>query len=291
MKSSAFPIRVFFPSLVLALSASLAGFEIAYQQDASQIADSGRLAWLHLAYAQELKDDMAIIDWSKNLEKLGTVRVFQATSNSKTIVQGGNANYLPSAVPDGVAYLFPSDWSYQETSPKSASNSLEFTAVFHSWPGPFLWGCFCFLVSFVSSCGLSFLSRLTATSSAKTGSGPAKEQAPVHLTSSVTVKLPAKPTVIPFGKNDARLLIDNSYIIRQVTPEAASLLHKTVEELREGHFLELNPMPALTQAFEKKDETKILKAFSGCPEIDVQLKPDSEGCVLILESVPAPKPL
>ena len=37
------------------------GFTFAYQQDQLRVSELGRIAWLHFQYAEELKDDMAVI--------------------------------------------------------------------------------------------------------------------------------------------------------------------------------------------------------------------------------------
>src|SRR5579871_5884746 len=285
--SPLFPILFF--SLGPALLAFLAGFGIAYQQDASHTADLGRLAWVHLAYAQELKDDMAVIDLSKNLEKLESVRAFQVTAHSKSIVQGGNVNYLPSSTPEGVAYLFPSDWTYHETSVKGTPAPFEFTVLFHYRPGPVLWGSIFFLVSFVSGCGLGLFSNRASIIPARAGPASSPEKASVPSTSAAA-KPVSKPAGISLGKNEACLFVDKNYVIRQVSPQADIILRRKVEELQDSHLLDLAPDPGLIQAFENPEERVVPKPFPGCPDVAVRLKPDSEGCLLIVESMVHPKP-
>ena len=72
-----FPLRNLLLLVLLALIAFIVSFGVAYQQDEARVMDFGKLAWAHLSYAEELKDDMAVIDWSKNLEKMDTIRAFQ----------------------------------------------------------------------------------------------------------------------------------------------------------------------------------------------------------------------
>ena len=283
-----FPRRILFPSFALALLAFVAGFGIAYQQDAAHVMELGRLAWLHLAYAQELKDDMATIDWSKNLEGLETVRAFQATANSKTIAQGGNANYLPAAAPEGTAYLFPSDWSYRETSPKGSLAPMEFTIVFHAWPGPALWGSFFFLACCAGGLGWGLLSRRVPAPNVERE--PVKKP-PFSPAPPAMPKPAVKPSGIALGENATYLFIDKKYVIRQATPEAAKLLRKKMEELQDGHLFDLTPDPGLVQAVERAEEVSIQKPFPDFPELSARLKPDSEGCFLILESAASLKPL
>lgn len=220
-----FPLRNPFLLVLLSFIAFIASFCIAYQQDAARVTELGKLAWAHLSYAEELKDDMAVIDWSKNLEKMDTMRAFQATVNSKGIAKGGNQDYLPATVSEGVSYLFPSDWSFCVISPKGLQSQVELTMIFKTWPGPFFWGLFTFFACLICGCvwGLSVFS---------VRAGPPKMKTVLMETSGPPIAPPpsAQPMAKPIGtaleKNTSYLFIDRNYVIRQVSPEAAGLLKK-----------------------------------------------------------------
>ena len=291
MKSSTlFPRRILLPSFLLSTLAFLLGFGIAYQQDAAYVANFGKLAWLHLSYAEELKDDMAVIDWSKNLEKLDAVKAFQVRLNSKSIAEGGNANFLPAVAPDGVAYRFPSDWSFRTASGKDNASPLEFLLLLHSSPGPFLWGLFTFLACFAGGCALGLLAPSKPAETLKVKATP--DGKPGHAKPDAL--LPTQPLAGPAGnpldKNTPYLFIDRNYVIREVSPEAAVFLQKKPEDLLNGHLLDLSPDSGLIQAFEKAVEAKIPKSFPDFPDVVVNLKPDPNGCRLILESATGSKP-
>ncbi|HJT24776.1 MAG TPA: hypothetical protein VJ873_09380, partial [bacterium] len=244
----------------------------------------GNLAWLHLSYAEELKDDMAVIDWSKNLEKLDSVRAFQVLSNSKIVAEGGNKNYLPSSVPQGVAYFFPSEWSFRVGSGKPQAPAEEFTLVLHLGPGPLLWGLFVFGACLAGGCAVGFFLKWGAPApSHPAKSAPAEKASPSIPASSAETRAPAKSAVASLKKNTAYLFIDKDYVIRQISPEAASFFQKQPGELLNGHFLDLAPDPALIQAFEKSEETKVLKPFLSHLDLAAHLKPDSDGYLLVLE--------
>lgn len=77
-----------FLTLCLSVLAFSLVFSLSFQQDRAQVAEIGYLAWSHFFYAAELKDDMAVIDWSKNLEKLESVRAFLVEADSKNVARG-----------------------------------------------------------------------------------------------------------------------------------------------------------------------------------------------------------
>lgn len=279
--------QVLFPFLLCSFLAFLSGFGLAYRQDEIQASNIGDLAWLHLSYAEELKDDMAVIDWSKNLEKLDSVQAFQVVLNSKIIAEGGNKNYLPSSVPQGVAYLFPSEWSFRVGSEKPQVPPVEFTLVLHLGPGPLLWGLFVFGFCLAGGCGVGFFSRrVVPAPSHPAKSAPAEKAIPSTSATPAETRAPVKSAVALLKKNTAYLFIDKDYVIRQTSPEAASFFQKQPGELLNGHFLDLAPDPSLIQAFEKSEETKVLKPFLSHLDLVAHLKPDSDGYLLVLERKP-----
>ncbi len=275
--------RLLFFLFLLPILAFPVAFLTAYQGDAVRVMSLGQLAWAHLSYAEELKDDMAVIDWSKNLERLEDVRAFQVALNSKVVAQGGNIKYIPAKPAPGVSFLYPSDWSFQSTSNQGPLSSLQFTAVFHSWPGPFFWGVFASLLCGGTGMILVFLSPSASASAAPRTDilyGPADRPSnPAPVSSFQDHPFPSNP----WKGSQSCLFIDKTYVIRQVSPEVAGLLLKKAEELQDGHLLDLAPDAILLQAFENGVEAKILKPFPGHPHISATLKPDSNGYWLILE--------
>lgn len=278
------PPRALFLLLVLSFACSFSAFFLGYHQDSARVSSLGQLAWAHLSYAEELKDDMGVIDWSKNLEKLDAVRAFQVVLGSKVLAEGGNRNSLPTQAAPGVAYLFPSDWSFQRTASQGSLAPMEFTLLLHLGPGPFLWGLFAFFLSWVI------------------GYGTALGVSPAAMPSKVpTAYEPHSPTPVlqPFqhrgtspGLSDQKgavLFIDKNYVIQQASHEAAAQLQKNAKGLLGGHLLDLTPDPVLIQAFERGVETKILKPFPDNPDISATLKPQAEGYLLVLESLRPPQ--
>lgn len=290
MKTS-FNRLVLVPSLLLAIPAFFLGFGLAYHQDEIQALNVGNLAWLHLSYAEELKDDMAIIDWSKNLEKLDGLRAFEVISGSKIIAEGGNRNYLPSAVPEGAAYLFPGDWTLRMVSEKPPAPSLEFTLVLHPWPGPLFLGGIFFGICLASGCALGWFSIKASLKPISMKTFPdeiAQSATPAVLMGN---RGPGKSTAASLKKNTAYLFIDKDYVIRQVSPEAAAFLKKNSEELLNAHLLDLTPNPDLIQAFEKAGEATISKPFLDHSDLLAHLKPENDGCIVVLERTSGPQPL
>ncbi|HXL73722.1 MAG TPA: hypothetical protein VN963_08870, partial [bacterium] len=79
----------------LSLAAGALGFCLSYQEEQTRFYEMSSVAESHLIYALQLKDDMALIDWSKDLEKLPSVLTFQARSGSKVVADGGNKDMCP----------------------------------------------------------------------------------------------------------------------------------------------------------------------------------------------------
>jgi hypothetical protein len=275
---------------LLSLVFSFLAFFTAYQQDVARVSSLGQLAWAHLSYAEELKDDMAVIDWSKNLENLEDIRAFQVTSNSKVIAEGGNRNCLPTTSAPGVTYRFPSDWNFQTIASKGPLSPMEFTLVLHSGPSPFLLGLFSFFASWVVGYGTAFLSHPTPAPSSKkilVPYDPHDSQAPLPS----AVRPAIGPSTDSTARKEACFFIDKNYVIRQASAEVAGCLQKKVEELLGRHLIDLAPDPLLIQAFEKGTETKILKPFPAYPDVSATVKPQPDGYLLILELPHASNPL
>ncbi len=97
------------PLIRLLLFSTLAfasGFGLAYRQDRIRAEEIGRLTWSHFSYAEELKDDMAVIDWSNDMKNLDGLRVFQADLNSKVIAEGETGHSCRARRPRGSAIGF-----------------------------------------------------------------------------------------------------------------------------------------------------------------------------------------
>ena len=257
-------------------------FGVAFLQDRDRAADLGHLAWTHYLYAHELKDDMALIDWSKDLEKIGAVKVFRVRLNERIVASGGNQNFLPSENAAGFAYQFPADWVFRATSKVDLSTNLSFTILFHLPPGPIGWGMMAFSLCFAAG-GLGFLiARPTRPAPKANRDSPIISNPAPPKTGNGSQGVPSAVSTEP-----CYLFIDESYAVRQATPGAALLLGKKRDELLDGHLLDLAPDPQLIQAIEKGDEITFVKAFPAHPQVSVILKPDPNGSFLILKS-PAP---
>jgi hypothetical protein len=272
------------------LLASIMGFGIAYQQDSARFKDLGMIAWAHLTYAEEMKDDMAVIDWSKNLEKLDIVKAFKFSLGSKKVAEGGNLNFLPATVSEGAAFLFPSDWSFRILSSKDPQEVASLTIVFHSWPGPFFWSIFLFSACLICGGVSAFFSAASRATPSKTNITSTNRNNDSTVTAS-PIRPAMEPQSAPLIKNAPYLFFDKNYVILKVAPEAAGYFKKKPEDLLNGHLLELSPDSALIQAFEKAEEAKISKPFPDHPHIQATLKPDPNGCLLILETTQEINPL
>ena len=124
---------------VIALAAAAFGFIFSYQDEQTRFSEMGLLAQSHLNYALQLKDDMALIDWSKGLEKLPSVSAFQAVSDTKVIAEGGNKQLCPSVLTDGVSFRFPYCWIVQTSLRKDSATPIALTLVFQNLRGPLFW--------------------------------------------------------------------------------------------------------------------------------------------------------
>ena len=272
------------PNLLITLAFSIlafvAGFGISYQQDFSRAGEFGQLAWLHLIYAEELKDDMAVIDWSKNLQKFDSVLAFRAMTDKKVIVEGGNRNFIPPLKKEDVYFSFPLRWVFHKEMMNFEKKDEELTVVYQVWPGPVIYGFFTFILCFVTGLGATGLTSFFL---------------PVKTSQSSPAIVVPKPKVIPTeirpqknpdSKNEKPFLfLDRNYVIQQVTPEAARLLKRNLDDLLNGHLFDLNPEPSLMQAIEKAEEAKLSKPFLTNPNLTAFLKPDPNGTLLYLESI------
>jgi hypothetical protein len=270
------------PDLLITLAFSIlafgAGFGISYQQDFAHAGELGQMAWLHLIYAEELKDDMAVIDWSKNLQKFDDVLVLQAMTDKKVIAEGGNRNFLPTLKKDGVYFSFPHRWDFHKETMNFEKKNEGLTVVYQLWPGPIIWGLLAFSLCLVTGLGTTGLASLFS---------PAKISKPpltVSLPKPKVAQAANRPQNIAHLKSEKPFLfLDKNYVIQQVTPEAARLLNQNSDDLLNGHLFDLNPAPNLMQAIEKAEETKLLSPFLINPNLSAFLKPDPNGTLLYLE--------
>lgn len=235
------------------------------------------MAWAHLHYALELKDDMAVIDWSKNLEKMDSVLAFKATVDSRSIAEGGNRNLLPTGNTMGPTYRFPTDWVFVIGGAAGSASPKELTVIFRFGPGPPGWG---FLMG-----GMALLAGILGLFMMPAG-------IPERLSPTTDPK-PSKPlpkknlNPVP-SKMDTQkpyLFLDKNYVIQQTTPEAAKLFQKTIESLLNSHLLDLEPNPALMSAIERSEEVHLESAFASQPKLSVSIKTDPNGTLLFLEVV------
>jgi hypothetical protein len=278
-----------FITLVLFSTLSFAlGFGLSYQQDGNQVGEMGQLALAHLSYAQELKDDMAVIDWSKNVEKLNGLRSFQFKVNSKVTIEGGNQDFLAHPIEDGIGYDFPSSWSYRITSNSDPQNVKEFILICNLWPGPFLWGLF----SFGSAFFAGFIVMALQTKNSKMMSPKIPTVAsennftePLKTLTSRSNPFSASITHIGASNNGKPfLLVDTALIILQASTQAADLLGKNLDLLNKSHLIDLKPHPLLVQAIENAEEAKFLNPFAEHPHLTAFVKRDVKGCFIFLES-------
>ena len=254
------------------------GFLISFQQEQHHVLEVGQLAWFHLCSALDLKDDMALMDGSKNLESMENILAFQMKVGSKIVASGGNDHFIPAAAGLGAAFDPPSRWNFLERSGRDPKNPRELTLVLHSAPGPFFWGFFGFASSLLTSLVLLRLRRGMA-SSHELSEAP-RETNP-RFPPEIGV---ARPTDFATVENNRPyLFLDKNFVIQQVSPEAAILLLKNSKDLIHCHLFDLKPDPQLIQAMERNTEVKLLIPFLSHPQLSVFLKPDPQGTLLFLE--------
>jgi hypothetical protein len=274
--------QVFTLLLFSALAFALA-FGLAYRQDKIRVAETGQLAWFHFLYAEELKDDMAVIDWSKNTGNLSGLRAFQVKVNSKVVAEGGNRDFLTDPTMEGVLYHFPSGWTYHAISRSYPQDIKEFILEMNTWPGPLLWGLLFLAASFLSGCLLALQTKNSKSPPSIKVPAPASrnEWAGPSLAGSSAVPAPDKNLT----KGEPFLLIDHNYVIKQVSAGAAELLGENLDALMDRHLLDLMPDPLFIQAIEKAEEIKLSNPFPARPHLSVFLKPHNHGCLVFLEGL------
>ena len=262
---------------ILSLISFAAGFGAAFRSDAARTQELGQLAWNHLLYAVEVKDDMAVIDWSKTLGKSENLLAFRAAQNSKTLAEGGNQDFL-NKVDLTLAFALPDRFYVAFSSNKPSSNTLTLLMAYRANPGPFFWGLTAAGISFVSCILMALvLSRpirpqadqLEAVPGRQVPFSPPKSSRSAHTHSSAS--------------DQAFLFLDKGFVIRQVNRQAAGFFGKESNDLLNAHLFDLVPEPELMRAIEDGLEIKNLKPFRKIPHLMVTLKPEAEGTLLILE--------
>jgi hypothetical protein len=265
--------------LTVALAASILGFTLSYQDEQTRFSEMGSLAELHLIYALQLKDDMALIDWSKGLEKLRSVLTFQARVDSKLVAEGGNQLMCPSVSVDGLSFHFPYQWMVHYSFHKDSATSGDLTVVFQDFRGPLFWGIFLFAVTLTT--GWIFIRWAVLQKS--------NQPSIASITApKVKTEKMAKPMVPVMNKKSFTLALDHDYMISEVTPLAAQALNRQTTDLVGIHFLDLSPDPSVMKAIAEAKETKLLKPFPSHPHLSAFIRPVSEGTVLILETEEGP---
>jgi hypothetical protein len=260
--------------LTLSLTSGALGFCLSYQEDQTRFYEMNWVAESHLIYALQLKDDMALIDWSKDLEKLPSVLTFQARSGSKVVADGGNKDMCPLVSSNGLSFDFPYRWTIHSMLNKESATPTDLTIVFQDFHGPLLWAICLFAVCFAT--GL-ILIKLKAVP--KVNLPVPAPSVPAIPPSSV-----AQPVVLKVDEKSLTLVLDADYMICQVTPLAAKALDKPMSDLLGSHFLDLSPDPSMMKMISEAKETKFLKPFPSHPYLSALIRPVPEGTVLVLKS-------
>jgi hypothetical protein len=271
--------HAFSAALVIALAASLAIFLVVYRRDSARASETASLARYHWLYAVEMNDDMAVIDWSKNLGNLDNVKAFQASINGKISGSGGNQHLLPASFREGISFIFPDTWIYGWRNSQLPQSTRELILVFRFQPGPFR----LFLLVFLACVAAGFVAGLRVSKNDVSPSAVKmvgdSGKAPIEaspLSSSVEMELKDRETALIF--------LDKQFIIRRVSPRAALLLNREPEYFLNLHLLDLSPEPRLMRAIESAEQTRLSDVFKEHPGLSVSLKHDSQGIFLYLES-------
>ncbi len=256
--------------LILSLAAGALAFALSYQDEQTHFSQMASIAESHLSYASQLKDDMALIDWSKGLEKLPSVLAFRANSETKILAEGGNKQFCPATGPNGVSFEFPYRWVIHW---QKDSTTLELTLVFQNYRGPLFWAiCSIFICLGTGWVLISYTALPKILSSSE-----------ISETAPVKKPLILNPIVETLNDQSFTLALDKDYVIYQATPLAAKALDKQVSELVGSHFLDLLPDPSVMKAIEEAKEIRLIKPFPSHPHLSALLQPVTHGTVLILE--------
>lgn len=254
-------------------------FGVAFRERSNRISEVAQLAQAHLIYALKQKDDMAIIDWSKDLEKMENVLAFQVNLNQNRVAEGGNRDFLSNPGREGTSFRSAFQWSrHLEVGGESLSR-LDFLLIYCSKPDPLLYGGGAFFFCFLA--GGWFLLVVAHGLSAQNPRNDTFAPAPLEA------QPPAK--VLPAGLHSGDpeipfLFLDKNYIIQEANAKASKLLQEDSKSLVNAHLLDLTPDPRLMQAIQAGEETKLSGAFLSRPNLSVILKPDPNGFFLFLES-------
>ncbi len=260
--------------ITLALAAGALGFYLSYQEEQTRFSEISAVAESHLIYALQLKDDMALIDWSKDIEKLPSILTFQALSGSKVVAEGGNQTLCPIVSSDGLSFDFPYRWTFHSTFNKESGTLANLTMVFQDFRGPLLWAGCLFWVSFATGLILILLKIMPKTNS----------PAPDSDTPTIQTKVVVKTSVLKVDDKSSTLALDADYVISQVTPLAAKALDRQISDLVGSHFLDLSPDPSVMSVIEEAKETEFLKPFPSHPHISALIHPMPEGTLLVLKT-------
>jgi hypothetical protein len=281
MKSNiSLPQPVTFFAILFPLFAFGFSLSFSYQQEKNFVFELGRLTWFHFLYAKSLKDDMAIIDWSKNLENIKNVKAFQVTENSKSIAEGGNKEILPILQAEGVSYLFPTSWFFKISSQKDPQSRLEFFLVYQTQPGCLFWGVFAFIVGFTPFWVMKIFGL--APYPKKNPEPVSSHQERVDTISPNPLKFLTLQTQIQQADTPF-IFIDKDYVVQQVTPKALELLKRDPFFVEKKHLIDLSPDQTLINAMKAGKEVKILTPFLNHPGLSISIKPNSDGFLLTLE--------
>jgi len=264
------------------LSASSLVFAFTYgfavSERTERVKEVAQLAQAHLVYALKQKDDMGVIDWSKDLEKMENVLAFQATLNQKSVIEGGNRDLLLNPGRIGTFYRSSAQWVQLSGDGAEVQNQLDFSLIYRSKPDPVLFGFVAFLFSLLLG-GFGLFSA------------GHREELKVDLQRSILTPSAPPPAVKVLPANPLRgetekpfLFLDHNYIIQQATAQASRLLQMNSKALVNTHLLDLTPDPRLMQAIQSSEESKLSAAFLSHPNLSVVIKPDPNGFFLFLET-------
>jgi|GEM_PF-6842578 len=265
--------------VLVSLAAFIGAFQTAYYQDIRKMKDLTDLALSHFQYADSLHDDMGIIDWAKDLEKLDEVRAFRIKINERIVVEGGNRDLLPPTIQEGAFYHLPSNWTYQVTSASNPAQIKTFDLVFSSSPGPLSWGLAVGFWTLFTGAVFLYFPFLAARKNAPSQSRRLEESDPQPLVRNQN----SDPQEVRSTGSDI-LFVDSHFIIHEAGDGVASLLGKSSQNLRSLHLLDLNPDPALIQAMEKGVECDVPNPLPEYGKMNASLKIAPGGFHIHLKS-------
>jgi len=227
-----------------------------------------------LAYILQVKDDMALIDWSKTLEKTDDCLACDIREGGQSKLSVGNKAFLPSGLNQGQSFQFPSQWSFGWKSPNTPYEAL---LVFEAKPIPWVWGLAFGMGSSLFYFGLRFyFQRFIGKEITSSALPETRMEFPSHaLVRTGPSAVSAPDTRHPF------LLVSKEPEIL----ESSNSINSIFPFFQPGSTIlfDLEPSPELLDLIQEGKMGRVENAFKKAPGQGATVKSSESGIFLVLE--------